>query len=116
MSSTYLSLYYHLVFSTRNREALISREFNLRRVGTPGGFLAISLAFRGCRSCVAHSLPTRRSSDLMAVGEHDEMIFSGIRHHEPGGFGAISRWLRSNATIPPDQRPEPVCIPEGCQP
>ncbi len=34
---------------------------------------------------------------------------------EPGGFGAISRWLRSNATIPPVSSDETDCIPEGCQ-
>src|SRR5438477_69750 len=37
MSSTYLSLHYHLVFSTRNREALISPEWQLRLPASPGG-------------------------------------------------------------------------------
>ena len=35
---------------------------------------------------------------------------------EPGGFTAISRGLRSNATTPPDRPPHTSCIPEGCQP
>jgi hypothetical protein len=34
---------------------------------------------------------------------------------EPGGFGAISRWLRSNATIPPVAWRKMSRIPEGCQ-
>jgi hypothetical protein len=34
---------------------------------------------------------------------------------EPGGFPALSRWLRSSAMIPPDHRPQSICIPEGCQ-
>ena len=33
----------------------------------------------------------------------------------PGGFKAISRWLRRFAPIPPDYRPTPNRIPEGCQ-
>ena len=34
---------------------------------------------------------------------------------EPGGFKAISRWLRSCATTPPDLRPANRTIPEGSQ-
>ena len=35
---------------------------------------------------------------------------------EPGGFVANSRWLRSAATTPPDDRRIHFRIQEGCQP
>lgn len=35
---------------------------------------------------------------------------------EPEGLKAISRRLSSKATVPPDQRPQPIRIPEGSQP
>ena len=35
---------------------------------------------------------------------------------QAGGLEAISRWLRSEATTPPDRRSQSACIPEGCQP
>ena len=34
---------------------------------------------------------------------------------EPGGFSAISRGLRSNATTPPESNDKRDRIPEGCQ-
>jgi len=34
---------------------------------------------------------------------------------QAGGLAAISRWLRSAATTPPDPRPKMTSIPEGCQ-
>lgn len=40
---------------------------------------------------------------------------SGMARPEPGGFTAISRWLRRSAPIPPDHRPKTHRIPEGCQ-
>jgi hypothetical protein len=40
----------------------------------------------------------------------------GMALPEPGGFPAISRWLRSVATIPPIPRPQFHRIPKGCQP
>lgn len=36
--------------------------------------------------------------------------------HDAEGIEAISRWLRSEATTPPDYRAETTRIPEGCQP
>ncbi len=35
---------------------------------------------------------------------------------EPGGFGAISRWLRRKAPTPPDPERMKFRIPAGCQP
>ena len=39
----------------------------------------------------------------------------GTRSSDAGGIPAIGRWLRSNATTPPDHRVETTGIPEGCQ-
>jgi hypothetical protein len=35
---------------------------------------------------------------------------------QPGGFQAISRGSRRATPTPPDHRPQPIRIPEGCQP
>ena len=46
------------------------------------------------------------------LDERDDLILIAP---EAGGLAAISRWLRSSATIPPDHRPPRIRIPEGCQ-
>jgi hypothetical protein len=46
------------------------------------------------------------------------MIFTHTREPrpaEPGGFPAISRWLRRSAPIPPEPHAHTSRIPEGCQ-
>ena len=64
--------------------------------------ISFTFTVRGCRSSLAQP---------PANGWHP----SGMAGHEPGGFIAISRWLRSNATIPPDDRQIHFRILEGCQ-
>ena len=76
------------------------RNISIETAATPAGVVFVPFRFRGWRSCLA--LPP-------ANGSHP----SGMTAVEPGGFGAISRWL--SAATPPETRRHPSRIPEGCQ-
>ena len=77
---------------------------NSRMAATPAGVVSFASGYRGYRSCLAQP-PANRWHPF---GMTD-------RISEPGGFSAISRWLRSNATTPPDANRDDFRIPEGCQ-
>jgi len=48
------------------------------------------------------------------IGEPTATLAGRGAWTEPGGFGAISRWL--SVATPPDHGQDVFCIPEGCQP
>lgn len=104
---------------------------------TPAGVVSVSSLFRGCRSFLAQPTANRSypsgmtgagcplRSGMTGAGTSQCSIFTipepgGVTTicgmTEPGGFKAISRWLRSAATTPPESDPNEYCIPEGCQP
>ncbi len=78
--------------------------------------IPFTFTFRRCRSCLAQPPANGWHPSGMTVGANHEMNFSGMTGHEPGGVRAISRWLRSNATTPPETGRSGFRIPEGCEP
>ena len=65
-------------------------------------------AYRGCRC----AQPPANGWHPFGMAARDPGVNCT---REPGGFGTISRWLRSAATTPPVSSDETDCIPEGCQ-
>ncbi len=80
----------------------------------PGRGVMIREGLRSLRdwNCFAHGFRGCRFAQPPANGWHP---FGMTGHDEPRGFGAISRWLKSEATTPPDDRRIHFRIPEGCQ-
>ena len=72
MASTYLSLHYHLVFATKNREAVIAPEWRSRLHEYLGGIISGLGGFPAGRRRRGRSCPPagRPESDSLSGGCH----------------------------------------------
>ena len=88
---------------------------------TPAGVVSLLHRIRGCRSFLAQPPANRWHPSGMIHAYQTKEVFATylvpmVSVPQAGGWEAVSRWLRSAATIPPEHRPKPNRIPEGCQP
>src|SRR5436305_1232951 len=89
-----------------NRQSCISAQDSRRRAER--NFMRDDFYEAGSKSRRQQDDSVGRSAGVLGW---QALIFS-----EPGGFSAVSRWLREARATPPEHRfPQPR-IPEGCQP
>ncbi len=109
MPSTYLSLHYHLVFSTKERAPLIALDWRARLHEYLGGTIRGLGGFPQGVGGVAdhvHLLVGLKSTHCLAdVMRHHRNANERNGPRIPAGMPAISRWL-SAATPPERERTE----------
>lgn len=101
MGSTYLSLYYHLVFSTKNREAMIDPSWRSRlheyMAGTINGLKGIPLAINGVEDHV-HLLVRLKATHCLANVLRELKMASSVWVHEKIGLGSFA-WQEGYAAF-----------------
>ena len=93
----------------------------LAHAATPAGVVSVASGYRGCRSFLAQPPANRWHPSGMIHADQAKEVFASypvamVSASHAGGLEAISRWLRSAATIPPEPNAQTPRIPEGCQP